>query len=99
MTHQQAATTLNQLGGKRFTMMTGAKNFSLGKNSISFKISRGAKNGINHIEITLNSEDTYSITFARLHGTNYTIKGGVVGIYFDQLKAVFTEYTGFYTSL
>ena len=96
-----ASITLQQLGGNRFAAMTGAKNFSGHDNTLEFKLPRGfAKNKANHVAITLDPSDTYTMSFYR-----YTPRAGYVelsiidGLYFDQLCDVFTAETGLYTSL
>jgi hypothetical protein len=81
---------LNQLGGKRFIMMTGANQFLSGKNWAAFKLPR-AKDGNRRIKITLNSMDTYDIKFMSLGGK---INKSIKGIYNDQLKDIISRYTG-----
>lgn len=93
---------LSQLGGKRFILMTGAKNF-IGKTDpigIGFKIPK-SKDGINYIGIDLDAgTDTYTMTFMR-SGSKYTIEvvKKIEGVYCDQLQSVFTRVTGLYTKL
>lgn len=88
---------LNQLGGRKFIAMTGAKNFLKDEKTqtISFKIPNG-KNGIRFIEIRLNSMHTYDINFKT--GSGKLVKR-IEGIYNDQLQEIFTDYTGLYTHL
>ena len=43
MDKRQAGETLKQLGGNRFIMMTGAKNFGVGPKGMGFKIGRNQK--------------------------------------------------------
>jgi hypothetical protein len=95
----RAEEVLQQLGGRKFIAMTGAKNFVKDDKakSITFKIPR-AKDGITHVMITLNSSDTYTINFLSIRGNNIKQKP-VKGVYNDQLQSVFTQYTGLYTSL
>ena len=93
-----AETILKQLGGKRFIVMTGAKNFVKGDNWISFNIPRGKK-GINYVKITLTSIDLYDMQFGMIRKFDYYPKGTVTGLYFDQLQETFTEKTGFQTKL
>jgi hypothetical protein len=95
----RAEEVLQQLGGRRFIAMTGAKNFVKNDKdkSITFKIPR-AKDGITHVMITLNASDTYTVNFLSIRGNNIKQKP-VKGVYNDQLQSVFTQYTGLYTSL
>lgn len=91
---------LQQLGGRRFTMMTGAKHFVQSKKEswISFRLpSRFAKDGINYVKIHLTVMDDYTLTFSKVWGTKVTEVAKVEGVYCDQLQSVFTEKTGLYT--
>lgn len=90
---------LQQLGGNKFIAMTGAKNFVGSDDYLMFSIGRGAKNSINKVKITLDSNDTYTVEFAKMRGINYTVVKTVSGIYFDQLQAVFKRNTGMDTRL
>jgi len=51
-----------QLGGRRFAVMTGAKNFVGGADSLTFKIGRNSR-GITHIKIILSPLDLYDVQF------------------------------------
>ena len=93
-----ASTIYGQLGGNRFAVMTGAKNFVSSENALTFRIPK-AKNGINAVRIILNEMDLYDIEFIRVWGTTVKPVSNVGGIYADQLRDVFTSYTGLYTSL
>ena len=57
-----AKTILEQLGGNKFRVMTGAKNFGARDNSLSMRIGRNSSN-TNYLKITLNSMDTYDKKF------------------------------------
>lgn len=98
---QVAATILAQLGGHQFAVMTGMKNALTTENGVQFSIGRGAKNGINKVVVTLTPSDTYDVTFYRISRRGLTVN--VIAkrefIYCDQLREVFTNATGFYTSL
>lgn len=99
---QIARTILNQLGGHRFTVMTGAKDFLADGPVLIFSIPK-AKNGINKVRITLEPSDTYKLEFMRMRR-----QGGIPvvdtiaktdDIYCDVLQEVFTRYTGLEVSL
>lgn len=93
-----AVEILRQLGGKRFIVMTGAKNFACTDNTAVFQIPR--TNGITHVKIILNAMDTYDIEFIGIYGFNEPkIIARVEGIYNDQLQEIFTEKTGLATNL
>ena len=96
----RAEEVLQQLGGRRFIAMTGAKNFVKNDKdkSIVFRVPK-AKNSINTIRITLTSMDLYNVEFISVRGTNIKTVATEKGVYNDQLQAIFTKYTGLYTSL
>ena len=58
-----AQTILQQLGGNKFRVMTGAKNFMEDGDSLIFWIP--TKNGIDNVIITLEITDTYRMTFQK----------------------------------
>ena len=94
-----AKTILEQLGGNKFRMMTGAKNFGARDNSLSMRIGRNSSNS-NYLTITLNSMDTYDMKFCKL--TRKFEEKSVTeynNIYNDMLTDQFTAHTGLYTSL
>ena len=94
-----AKTILEQLGGNKFRVMTGAKNLMGFENGLVMKLGRNSSNS-NYLKITLNSMDTYDMEFAKL--TRMGEKKSVTeynNIYNDMLRSVFTEHTGMYTSL
>lgn len=94
-----AKTILEQLGGNKFRMMTGAKNFLGFTEGITMKIGRNSSNS-NWLKITLNSMDTYDMEFAKV--TRMGEKKSVTeynNVYNDMLTDVFTKHTGMYTSL
>ena len=91
---RQAGETLKQLGGNKFIAMTGAKNFTVGKEGLAFKIGRNAK-AVNYVVIQLNGKDLYDMKFQK--GTRVLKTAN--DVYGDQLQKMFTKYTGMYTSL
>lgn len=101
MSNEVAKTILSQLGGNKFIVMTGAKNFGAGENSLSMKIPRtkGKAGSVTHVKITLNSLDLYDVEYIRIHGMKMTTVYEDEGIYVDMLKESFETYTGLYTSL
>lgn len=104
MTEQQqiAQTILEQLGGRRFIIMTGANTFTTysknGCNGVAFRLGRNASKA-NLVNIVLTPEDLYRITFSRLRKFEITPLKEFDGIYCDQLEEIFTETTGLYTRL
>ena len=94
-----AKTILEQLGGNKFRMMTGAKNFFGYEYGVSMMIGRNSSNS-NYLKITLNMMDLYDMEFCKL--TRMGEKKSVTeynNIYNDMLTDQFTAHTGMYTSL
>lgn len=102
-----ANTILEQLGGARFIVMTGSKDFVGDKNSLTMKLARNASKA-NMLKITLTSMDDYTVEFYRYSAGHFTksyewkeAKRTTIrqftGIYCDQLQELFTEVTGLYT--
>jgi hypothetical protein len=92
---------LRQLGGNRFILMTGAKNFAGTDNSLTFKIGRN-KSKANYVRITLTSMDDYTMEFLNVSLRNKPMQKVLKehnGLLFDQLQELFTEFTGMYTKL
>ena len=90
---------LETLGGNKFRVMTGAKNFMGFSNGLVMKIGRNSSNS-NYLKITLNSMDLYDMEFAKVSRmgekksvTEYS------DVYNDMLTDVFTKHTGMYTKL
>ena len=91
-------TILEQLGGHKFVVMTGAKNLTGGNGTLSFKIGRNAGN-ITHVRVTLDVSDTYTMQFLKIRAHNVTIAAQHEFVYADQLQAIFTSVTGMATKL
>lgn len=90
-----------QLGGHRFIAMTGAKHFVTDAKAVTFKLpAQLSKSGVNAVRIELNANDTYTVTFYKIgRGTTVTTLKALSGVMCDQLRAIFTQVTGLYTSL
>jgi hypothetical protein len=98
-----AGEILKQLGGNKFIVMTGAKNFYKGVDDqkqpfIGFKIGK-AKNQINYVKIILTGRDDYTMQFLSIRGSKLKVVREVEGVYNDMLQDVFTTNTGLYTHL
>jgi hypothetical protein len=91
-------TIFSQLGGNRFALMVGAKNFMLGETSLTFKIMGNAKQ-VNLVSINLNSSDRYDCRFMRVTKKGCTLKSSSYGLYSHDLRRIFESATGLYTSL
>lgn len=105
-----AETILQQLGGKRFVMMTGACALSATPSFLQMAIKAKNKAKCNGMKIELKADDTYTVTFwnvttPKMNPKTGNITGGfkvlkeVDGIYCDMLQDVFTGFTGLYTRL
>lgn len=92
---------LQQIGGNKFIAMTGAKYLCSTDNSLRFQLpARFAKNGINYVIISLNSDDLYDIEFAKLRADRLTTIGEIeTGVYAEDLQKFFTARTGLDTRL
>lgn len=105
-----ARTILQQLGGNKFIVMTGAKDFVYDDNSLRFRIPRN-RSRANLVTVSLRGDDTYTMVFRRYIPSKLSLKTckwteekdetirRFEGIYFDQLQELFTEVTGMYTKL
>lgn len=94
-----AKTILDQMGGNRFAVMTGSKQFVALQNGLKMKLTRNKANA-QYLTITLNAMDTYDMQFFSIDKNfNIKIKQNVEGIYNDQLQRIFTQVTGLYTRL
>ena len=94
-----AETILEQLGGNKFRMMTGAKNLGGTENSLSMRIGRNSSNS-NYLKITLNMMDLYDVKFSKL--TRKFEEKSVTeynDVFCDSLVEVFERHTGMYTKL
>jgi hypothetical protein len=100
MTNQEIAKTIiSQLGGNRFVAMTGAKNIMVDGEGVSFWIP--LSNGINRVNVTLDCNDTYRVTFSKWNARKLcnVIVYTVANVYCDQLAPIFENQTGLFTRL
>lgn len=106
---------LNQLGGNRFLVMTGAKNlvYCNKEKFLRFELPKNG-GGVKWVKITLNFKDLYDMEFLG-ETKKLDKKLSNIGIkvyekqsftikkfdylYYDQLQEIFTEVTQLYTSL
>ncbi len=95
-----ANTILHQLGGSRFTMMTGAKQYVAIEQGLMFSLpARLAKLGINKVRIVLDPTDTYTMTTLKINvrKSDAIEVQSESGVYGDMLERTFEEMTGVYT--
>ena len=98
MNKREGNEIIDQLGGRQFVRMTGAKDFFIGPKGMVFKIGKNSK-GVNYVRINLNSMDTYDVEFLSIRNYKEKVKYKANGIYVDMLKDTFEQNTGLYTSL
>ena len=104
-------TIWEQLGGGRFVVMTGCKNFVGDEKSLRMSIPRNHSKA-NRLTITYDGgTDTYQMRFWKFTPFRFNSKTGKItpekyedlkvvdGVYCDQLQEIFTEYTWMYTRL
>lgn len=101
---QVAKTILEQLGGNKFRVMTGAKNFTSYEHEgpgLSFQLPGGGftKSGINYVAITLTPADLYTVVFERVRKLKRTPVAKFEDVYNDQLVEIFERETGLRTKL
>jgi len=101
---------LQQLGGNKFTVMTGSKNYVSDGNTLRMSLARN-KTSANRLEITLNGIDLYKMRFFRFTMGRFNVKNGTItqdsfkdvkvyeDVYCDQLAILFKETTGMDTHL
>ena len=89
---------LNQLGGNRFAVMTGSKNFGAGENKLSMQLTRN-RSGANYLTIKLTPMDLYTMEFVSIRAGKRIVKKVVEDVYNDMLTKIFEDITGLYTRL
>lgn len=100
-----AQTILQQMGGHRFVLTTGSKDFIGLGNGLLMSLSRN-KTSANRLEIIYDEGlDLYNMRFYRKTFSKKTFESKTKdiakyeGIYFDMLEEIFTEVTGLNTRL
>ncbi len=92
-------TILSQLGGRRFTIMTGAKHH-FGERALTIRMPKTGKDKSNTWVITLNgATDTYDIETFFVRGATRNLKSTFTDIYAENLVELFERVSGFYTKL
>ena len=96
-----ADTIIAQLAGHagRLVAMIGACGIARGSDNIIFKFRARARNQSNVCRITLDADDTYTVSFQSWRGMSKKAKGEFRGVYADQLRPLFEGETGLYLSL
>ena len=97
-----AQTIIDQLGGKRFIAMTGARAIYALDSGVQFGLPGSGgftKHGINRVRIILEPSDTYTVKFFKIRGMKKTHEIEYSNVYDDNLQSVFREATGLDTNL
>ncbi len=89
---------LKQLGGNKFAAMTGSKNFRGDEKSLTMDLTRN-KLAAKWLTVTLEADDTYTMTFQSFRKFEVKLKAEIKGVYADMLQSIFTEQTGLDTHL
>ena len=97
-----AQTILQQIGGRRFTAMTGSRDF-IDMGGLRMSLARN-KTSANRLDIIYDAgADLYNMRFYRRTFSKKTFESRTKdiaiheGIYFDMLEEMFTMVTGLYT--
>lgn len=97
---QVAGVILDQLGARRFLVMTGARDVVATAKGLQFKLPANfATGGVNMVRVELDDSDTYSVIVGRFRALEFKEKAREELIYCDQLQAAFTRLTGLDTHL
>ena|SRR5579864_587732 len=94
-----ARTILEQLGGRAFLLMTGAKALTAHSDSLSFRFPLNAAGKPNYCCITLTPADTYTVEFAKCYRRTAMLVSKHTDIYAEDLPALFRRVTGLETRL
>ncbi len=101
-THAQriAGVILDQLGARRFMVMTGARELVATAQGLQFKLPANfAQGGVNMIRVELNAMDTYDVIAGRWARLDFKEKAREDGVYGEDLQRAFTRLTGLDTHL
>lgn len=97
---QVAATILDQLGARKFLVMTGARDLVATAQGLQFKLPANfAKGGVNMIRVELNAMDTYDVIAGRWSRLDFKERARESMIYCEDLQRAFTRLTGLDTHI
>ena len=94
---QVQAEIVNQLGGNKFKMMTGASFVADGENTLIVKFKGSTLANIMYI--TLNALDLYNVRICKYRGLNVKDVDVSENVYSDMLCSIFEKATGLRTRL
>lgn len=92
---------LQQLGGNRFIAMTGVRNLSFSDNGALTMHLRRNQSKAKYLRIELNGLDLYNVIFRTEDKKNHSFPIVEIfkNVYANQLQGIFTQVTGYNTSL
>jgi len=97
---------IRQLGGRKFTVMTGARDYMAIDDGLTFRIpGTSTKSHINRVRVILDPSDTYTVSFwnyrkqKNIHTPSMKKIAEHSMIYYDGLQQIFTAETGLDTHL
>ena len=90
-----ANTILQQLGGRQFLAMTGAKKLVGSETSLRFRLPRLSGALANFVVVTLTPEDLYKVDFYKGSVKNPKLVKSVDGVFCGDLITTGEEHTGF----
>ena len=95
-----AQTILDQLGGQRFALMTGARSFCSGERSLTFRLPANmTRHRGSGMRIELNAHDLYDIQLFKIVKLTPKNVDERNMVHVEDLRSVFTDMTGLDTSL
>lgn len=97
---ETAKVILEQLGGRQFIAMTGARDLIGSADALMFRIGRGAKDGANKVRITLDRGlDLYVVEVFKIRGADVRTLERRDAVHVAALRATFTALTGMEVAL
>lgn len=93
----EIARTIQQQLGHQCLCMLGAQYLAGGPDYLSFRF--GGSTKANHLKITLQANDTYTMEFTRIRGIDCKKIAEYQNIYCDQLREIIRKTTGLNTNL
>ena len=100
MSQAIAQTILEQLGGRRFTVMTGARSLCSDARALSFRLSAAmTRHRATGMRIELNERDLYDISLFKVVKFEVETVDRRNDVHAEDLRSVFTDMTGLDTSL
>jgi hypothetical protein len=96
---QIANTIIGQLGGRRFKVMTGARDFLALDSGVSFRLPAFPGVQCNAVRVVLEASDTYTVEFLRVWGRSVKSLSVHSDIYAEDLSGLFERETGLRVSL